>query len=109
MPTFIKDLGRLHEGLRMLETCGSRRHSDQWKRSGRSLRGGSCCHHRIAAGQAKLDCLSELGLVAGGGGCQRLPRLIGIQPAEVIAQGQMLRVDKALKKESSMQSHLTKP
>ncbi|MGB0646300.1 MAG: 3-hydroxyacyl-CoA dehydrogenase NAD-binding domain-containing protein, partial [Bradymonadia bacterium] len=73
--------------------------------NGSALGGGYevalACHHRIAmAGSGKIG-LPEvsLGLLPGGGGCQRLPRLIGIQPAlEVIAQGQMLRVDKALKK-----------
>ena len=102
VPTLYQDLGRLHEGLRMLETCGK---PVVAAINGSALGGGYevalACHHRIATeGSGKIG-LPEvsLGLLPGGGGCQRLPRLIGIQPAlEVIAQGQMLRVDKALKK-----------
>jgi len=57
-------------------------------------------HHRIAVPGIKVG-LPEvsLGLIPGGGGTQRLPRLIGIQGAlEVITQGQILRADKALAK-----------
>ncbi|MEN0064400.1 MAG: 3-hydroxyacyl-CoA dehydrogenase NAD-binding domain-containing protein [Myxococcota bacterium] len=58
------------------------------------------CNHRIGVPSIKVG-LPEvsLGLIPGGGGTQRLPRLIGIQPAlEVISQGQILRADKALAK-----------
>ncbi len=60
------------------------------------------CHHRIAVDDPRIMIgLPEttLGLIPGGGGTQRLPRTIGIQPAlEIIAQGQQLRAPKAAKK-----------
>jgi 3-hydroxyacyl-CoA dehydrogenase len=41
-----------------------------------------CCHYRIAAPQAQLGLPEvKLGLIPGAGGTQRLPRLIGVQPA----------------------------
>lgn len=102
VPKLYQDLARLHEGLRTLETSGKPVVAGI---NGSALGGGYelalACHHRIAIeGTSKVG-LPEvsLGLLPGGGGCQRLPRMIGIQPAlEVIAQGQMLRVDKAIKK-----------
>ena len=70
-----------------------------------SALGGGCelalaCHRRIALdGNVQIG-LPEvnLGVIPGGGGTQRLPRLIGIQAAlEIIAQAQTLRVQKAVK------------
>jgi 3-hydroxyacyl-CoA dehydrogenase/enoyl-CoA hydratase/3-hydroxybutyryl-CoA epimerase len=69
-----------------------------------SALGGGCelalaCHHRVALDEPGVQIgLPEvnLGLIPGGGGTQRLARLIGIQPAlEIIAQGQILRAEKA--------------
>jgi len=69
--------------------------------------GGGCelamsCHHRIALNNPGVQVgLPEvgLGLLPGAGGTQRLPRLIGIQPAmEMILQGRILRSDKAFEK-----------
>lgn len=41
-----------------------------------------CCHYRIALPQAQLGLPEvKLGLIPGAGGTQRLPRLIGVQPA----------------------------
>ncbi len=60
------------------------------------------CHHIVAVDCPKLQVgLPEvmLGLIPGGGGTQRLPRRIGIQPAlELITQGKMLRAPSAMKK-----------
>ena len=74
--------------------------------NGSALGGGLelalACHHRIALDSPKVMIgLPEttLGLIPGGGGTQRLPRTIGLQPAlEIIAQGQQLRAPKAAKK-----------
>jgi 3-hydroxyacyl-CoA dehydrogenase len=54
--------------------------------SGACLGGGLelalCCHYRIALPQAQLGLPEvKLGLIPGAGGTQRLPRLIGVQPA----------------------------
>ena len=73
--------------------------------NGTALGGGYelalACHRRIALDSPKLKVgLPEvqLGLLPGAGGTQRLPRLIGIQPAaEAILQGQEFRAPKALK------------
>ncbi len=71
-----------------------------------SALGGGCeialaCHHRIALNNPRIMVgLPEtlLGVIPGGGGTQRLPRLIGIQAAlEIMAQGKSLRAPKALK------------
>jgi 3-hydroxyacyl-CoA dehydrogenase/enoyl-CoA hydratase/3-hydroxybutyryl-CoA epimerase len=57
-------------------------------------------HHRVILEQARVTVgLPEvqLGLIPGGGGTQRLPRLIGLQPAvELIAQAKLTRGHKAV-------------
>jgi 3-hydroxyacyl-CoA dehydrogenase/enoyl-CoA hydratase/3-hydroxybutyryl-CoA epimerase len=59
------------------------------------------CHYRIATDHAKTQLgLPEvqLGLIPGAGGCQRLPRLIGLRPAlDVILSGKSERAAKALR------------
>jgi 3-hydroxyacyl-CoA dehydrogenase/enoyl-CoA hydratase/3-hydroxybutyryl-CoA epimerase len=59
------------------------------------------CHYRVAVNNAGYKIgLPEvtLGLLPGGGGTQRLPRIIGIEKAlQIIIQGQQLRPDEALK------------
>ncbi|MEE2757752.1 MAG: 3-hydroxyacyl-CoA dehydrogenase NAD-binding domain-containing protein [Myxococcota bacterium] len=92
-----------HANLRRIETCGK---PVVAALTGSALGGGYelalACHHRIAVDTPSVQIgLPEvnLGLIPGGGGTQRLPRLIGLQPAlEVIAQGQVLRAKKALSK-----------
>jgi len=69
--------------------------------SGYALGGGCemalCCDFRIAAdnavfGQPEIT----LGIIPGGGGTQRLPRLVGIGPAtELVFTGEMIKADKA--------------
>lgn len=103
----LRDPARIREAtaglnavLRRLETCGV---PVVAVLTGAAL-GGGCelalaCHHRVATENAQIG-LPEvnLGVIPGGGGTQRLPRLIGIQAAlEIIAQGQILRAPKAAK------------
>ena len=70
--------------------------------SGFALGGGLeialCCDFRLAAENAVLG-LPEitLGIIPGGGGTQRLPRLIGLGPAtEMLFLGKSIGADKAL-------------
>lgn len=73
--------------------------------NGTALGGGFeiclACHHRIAADNPKAKIgLPEVkvGLLPGGGGTQRLPRLIGIQAAlPLLLEGTHLSPEKALK------------
>lgn len=72
--------------------------------NGRCFGGGLeialACHHRIVIddGKARLGLPEvKLGLLPGGGGTQRLPRLVGMQQAlQWIAEGTEVRADKAL-------------
>ncbi|NOY27013.1 MAG: hypothetical protein GXP62_14175, partial [Oligoflexia bacterium] len=94
---------RLHAGFRRLETCGL---PVVAALTGSALGGGYelalACHHRIALSDGRIQLgLPEvsLGVIPGGGGTQRLPRLVGIQPAlELMLQGRLLRPSAALKK-----------
>ena len=87
---FIDNFRALNKSLRDLETAGV---PVVAALTGSALGGGYevalAAHHRIAVDSPKVMFgLLEvsLGLFPGGGGTQRLPRLIGIQPAlEVIA------------------------
>lgn len=56
------------------------------------------CHYRVAARGARIGFPEiNLGLVPGAGGTQRLPRLIGVQPAlEMFLSGQPVDADRAL-------------
>ncbi|MBW1768291.1 MAG: enoyl-CoA hydratase/isomerase family protein [Deltaproteobacteria bacterium] len=70
--------------------------------SGFALGGGLevalCCDFRLAAENAVLG-LPEitLGILPGGGGTQRLPRLVGLGPAaEMLLLGKPIKADKAL-------------
>ena len=91
----------LHELLRELETSGKPAVAAI---NGTALGGGYeiclACHHRIAVNDSKIEIgLPEvlLGLLPGGGGCQRLPRLIGIQNAlRPLLEGQKMRPKQAL-------------
>ena len=69
--------------------------------SGYALGGGCeialCCDFRIAAENAVLGQPEiGLGIIPGGGGTQRLPRLVGLGPAtELILLGEMIKADRA--------------
>ena len=88
------------EALRKLETCGK---PFVAAINGTALGGGLeiclACHHRIAADNPKAVLgLPEvqIGLLPGAGGTQRLPRLIGIQPAlELMTQGRHVDTTRA--------------
>jgi len=56
------------------------------------------CHARIASPKARLGVPEvKLGLIPGAGGTQRLPRLIGVEPAlELIVSGELVPADRAL-------------
>jgi 3-hydroxyacyl-CoA dehydrogenase / enoyl-CoA hydratase / 3-hydroxybutyryl-CoA epimerase len=72
--------------------------------NGHALGGGLelalACHARIAIDDARLKIGQpevKLGLLPGGGGTQRLPRLLGMQPAlQICAEGNDLSPQKAL-------------
>ncbi len=71
--------------LRRIETCGK---PFAAAINGHALGGGYeiclACHYRVAADAPRLKIglpEAKLGLIPGSGGTQRLPRLIGIQPA----------------------------
>lgn len=68
---------------------------------GGGLEWALACHYRIAAADPRTQLgLPEvqLGLIPGGGGTQRLPRLIGIQAAlDIILAGKSVKAKKALK------------
>lgn len=92
----------MHATVRALETCGK---PVVALLAGSALGGGYeialACHRRIAVGDPRIQFgLPEvtLGVIPGGGGTQRLPRLIGIQAAlEHIAQGKIVRATSAQK------------
>ena len=87
---------------RKLETCGK---PFVAAINGLALGGGYelclACHHRIVADDPKITLgLPEVtvGLLAGSGGTQRLPRMIGVQAsAPMIVEGKTVRPAEALK------------
>lgn len=92
----------LHRALRKLETCGK---PVAAALPGSTLGGGLeialACHYRVAADNARARFgLPEvtLGLLPGGGGTQRLPRLIGVQKAlPMLLEGKRIKAAEALK------------
>lgn len=92
----------LHRALRKLETCGK---PVAAALPGSTLGGGLeialACHYRVAADNARARFgLPEvtLGLLPGGGGTQRLPRLIGVQKAlPMLLEGKRIKAADALK------------
>ena len=93
---------RLHAVMRKMETSGK---PFVAAINGTVLGGGYeiclACHHRIAVNDTRiLIGLPEvlLGLIPGGGGTQRLPRMIGIQEAlPFLLEGKKIRPEQALK------------
>ncbi len=96
-----KKVSRLTHALRSLETCGK---PVAVAINGLALGGGLeiclACHYRIVADNPKLNLgFPEVmvGLLPGAGGTQRLPRLMGVQPAlPYLLQGKNMNPEKAL-------------
>ena len=96
----LRQIGRYSQMLRRLETCGK---PVAAAINGTALGGGLelclACHYRVLADDPKAVVgLPEVtvGLLPGAGGTQRLPRLIGIQPAlELMTQGTHVEPHKA--------------
>lgn len=97
-----QDCGVLSQQLRRLETLGK---PVVAAINGAALGGGYelclACHHRVAADDQGTQLglpESQLGLLPGAGGTQRLPWLIGIRAAlPLLMEGKQLDVKKALK------------
>ncbi|QDX80612.1 3-hydroxyacyl-CoA dehydrogenase [Denitratisoma sp. DHT3] len=98
----VKQNASLSTLLRRLETCGK---PVVCAVNGTAMGGGTelalACHYRVVA-DSKGIMLGlpevQVGLLPGGGGTQRVPRLIGVQAsAPVLLEGQALSAEKALK------------
>ena len=65
---------------------------------GGGLETALCCHYRIAVPSAKLGVPEvKLGLLPGGGGTQRLPRVVGVEQAAIMCSlGEPISAKKAL-------------
>jgi 3-hydroxyacyl-CoA dehydrogenase/enoyl-CoA hydratase/3-hydroxybutyryl-CoA epimerase len=92
---------KFHGVLRRLETCGK---PVAAAIDGLALGGGFevtlACHHRIVADDPKLQLglpESKVGVLPGGGGTQRLPRLVGAMAAlQLMLKGETVDPQKAL-------------
>jgi len=92
---------QFHHALRKLETCGK---PVAAAINGLALGGGLevtlACHYRLVADNPKIQLglpEAKVGLLPGGGGTQRLPRLIGaMQALPLILQGTSIDPKKAL-------------
>ena len=90
----------MNAALRSLETCGK---PVAAAINGLALGGGLeialACHYRVVADDSKIQLglpETQVGLFPGGGGTQRLPRLIGVQNAlQAISQGKPWRPQEA--------------
>ncbi|MES2148962.1 MAG: 3-hydroxyacyl-CoA dehydrogenase NAD-binding domain-containing protein [Pseudomonadota bacterium] len=101
-PALFERTLSLHRALRQLESCGK---PVAMALPGMTLGGGLeialCGHYRVAADNPKARFgLPEvtLGLLPGGGGTQRLPRLVGVQASlPLLLEGKRLSAAEALK------------
>ncbi len=92
---------RINQAFRALETCGK---PVAAAINGLALGGGLeltlACHYRVVADDPKIQLglpETKVGLFPGGGGTQRLPRLIGVQAAlTAMSQGSSWRPTEAL-------------
>ncbi|MCW9035803.1 MAG: 3-hydroxyacyl-CoA dehydrogenase NAD-binding domain-containing protein [Rhodospirillales bacterium] len=94
--------GEFHGALRTLETCGKPVAAAM---TGSALGGGIetalACHYRVVADNPKIRIgfpEAKLGLLPGGGGTQRFPRMVGIQKAlPFLLEAKIVDVHGALK------------
>ena len=101
MATLFDNVWRLNKLFRDLETCGK---PIAAAINGLALGGGLelalACHYRVCADNPKIALgLPEVlvGLFPGAGGTQRLPRLMGVQPALMyLTQGKSMSPQEAL-------------
>jgi len=101
MATLFENVYRLNKLFRDLETCGK---PVAAAINGLALGGGLelalACHYRVCADNPKIALgLPEVlvGLFPGAGGTQRLPRLMGVQPALMyLTQGKTMSPQEAL-------------
>jgi 3-hydroxyacyl-CoA dehydrogenase/enoyl-CoA hydratase/3-hydroxybutyryl-CoA epimerase len=92
---------QFHGAMRKLETCGK---PVAAAINGLALGGGLevtlCCHYRIVADNPKIQLglpEAKVGLLPGGGGTQRVPRLVGaMQALQMILKGESVDPQKAL-------------
>ena len=97
----FKGVMRFHHAQRALETCGK---PVAAAINGLALGGGFevtlACHHRIVADNPKIQLglpEAKVGVLPGGGGTQRLPRLIGAMAAlQLMLKGETVDPQKAL-------------
>ena len=94
--------------LRDMETCGK---PVAVALEGLALGGGLeialACHYRVAADNPKSQFglpESKVGLIPGGGGTQRLPRLIGVQTAAM-----MMSAGRARRSPAEAKAHGLRP
>lgn len=93
--------GALQTLLRRMETCGK---PVVAAINGTAMGGGLeitlACHRRIVADDQRIQLSlpeAKLGLLPGGGGTQRLPRMIGVQAAlPILLEGKSMKPQKAL-------------
>jgi 3-hydroxyacyl-CoA dehydrogenase/enoyl-CoA hydratase/3-hydroxybutyryl-CoA epimerase len=103
--TFASDLARMTRDLALFRTLETSGKPVACAIEGQALGGGAelaiACHYRVASDSAKVKIgLPEggLGLLPGGGGTQRLPRLVGIKAAlPLLLEGKLISAAEALK------------
>jgi len=97
----MKTLMDFHHAMRKLETCGKPvAAAINGLALGAGLEVALACHYRVVADNPRIELglpESKIGLLPGGGGTQRLPRLVGaMQASRLLLQGQSVNPQQAL-------------
>jgi 3-hydroxyacyl-CoA dehydrogenase/enoyl-CoA hydratase/3-hydroxybutyryl-CoA epimerase len=97
----LKSLMSFHHAMRKLETCGKPvAAAINGLALGAGLEVALSCHYRVVADNPKIELglpEAKIGLLPGGGGTQRLPRLIGaMQALPLMLRGESVNPQKAL-------------